>query len=70
MKTVALLISLTLMGCATAPRWLAAHYNSQDPCQNAKTMPDWCGAGSSGRTTIYSTPNQQPIGAPIGYIKK
>ena len=70
MKTVAILLAVLLTGCATPPRWLAAHYNSQDPCQNAKTMPDWCGAGSSGRTTIYSTPNQQPLGAPIGYIKK
>lgn len=64
-----MLIAL-LCGCATPPRWLAAHYNSQDPCQNAKTMPNWCGAGSSGRTTIYSTPNQVPLGAPIGYTKK
>lgn len=70
MKTVALLLSLTLVGCATPPRWLASHYNSQDPCQNVKTMPDWCGAGSSGRATIYATPYGSPIGAPVGYIKK
>lgn len=70
MKLTALLLSLTLVGCAVPPRWLAAHYNSQDPCQSAKTMPDWCGAGGSGRATIYSTPNGNPVGAPVGYIKK
>jgi len=70
MKAVALLISLTLVGCATPPRWLAAHYNSQDPCQNAKTMPNWCGAGGSGRAVIYTTPHQAPLGYESGYVKK
>lgn len=34
------------------------------------TQPSFCGAGSRGRTTIYATPNNNPIGAPVGYTKK
>ena len=61
-------LALCLTGCATPPRWLASHFDSMDPCQNVNSMPSWCGAGA-GRTVIYSTPHQQPLGAQIGYTK-
>ena len=72
MKT--LLLSLTcciLGGCGTygEPLLLARMYNSADPCQRSP-QPSFCGAGGAGRTTIYATPNNNPIGAPIGYTKK
>ena len=69
MKIFICLIAVLVTGCAVPPRWLAAHYNSQDPCQSAKTMPDWCGAGG-GRAVIYTTPHQAPLGYQSGYIKK
>ena len=69
MKTLmAGILILSLTGCASPPRWLAAHFDAMDPCQNPKSMPTWCGA-SAGRTLIYSTPHQQPLGAQIGYTK-
>lgn len=74
MKLTALLLSLTLVGCATPPQWLASFYNDKDGCQsqnwhrNGGTQPSYCGAGS-GRTVIYSTPTANPIGAPVGYTK-
>jgi len=43
---------LFLQGCATAPQWLADHYNAQDPCQSKGQAnyqyPSYCGAGSQG----------------------
>lgn len=63
-----ILICLALTGCATPPLWLANHYNSLDPCQR-DPMLSWCGS-ASGRQTIYSTPQGQPLGAPIGYVQK
>lgn len=68
MKTAILILSLTLVGCATPPQWLASYYNNQDPCQNVNNQPNWCGGGS--RTYIYTTPHQQPLGIQSGYIKK
>lgn len=65
---MAMILAMTLTGCATPPQWLANHFNSLDPCQNPKSMPQWCGA-SAGRTLIYSTPNQGPLGAQVGYTK-
>jgi starvation-inducible outer membrane lipoprotein len=65
---VAVGLVLSLTGCATPPQWLANHFNSLDPCQNVNSQPSWCGAGA-GRTVIYSTPHQQPLGAQIGYTK-
>ena len=61
-----------LTACATAPQWLASYYDSQDPCQlqnNGGKYPRYCGAGSSGRATVYATPNQNPIGKAVGYVK-
>lgn len=63
-----ILSTALLSGCATPPQWLANHYNSLDPCQR-DPMPNWCGA-TTNRVTIYSTPNQQPLGYQSGYIKK
>lgn len=72
MKTFLLvLIFCMLGGCASAPQWLAAHYNANDPCQlqnNGGHYPDFCGK-ASGRTVIYSTPTANPVGAPVGYTK-
>lgn len=68
-KTIIVILMLLLLsGCATPPQWLANHFDSQDPCQRYP-HPSWCGA-SSGRTVIYSTPNNQPLGARIGYTKQ
>ena len=65
---MAVILAITLTGCASPPRWLAAHFDAMDPCQNVNAMPQWCGA-ASGRTVIYSTPHQGPLGAQIGYTK-
>lgn len=45
MKIFVLALAVALTGCATPPRFLAAMYNNNDPCQR-QVMPDWCGAGS------------------------
>lgn len=50
MKICMVLIAVTLTGCSTPPRFLAAMYDNNDPCQRA-VMPSWCGAGS-GTTAI------------------
>lgn len=80
MKTAILVLSLTLAGCAgKPPSLLAAMYNNNDPCQlqNLKgttmdekvaNMPSFCGA-SGNRQYIYSTPKNQAVGAPVGYVK-
>lgn len=72
--------SCVLGGCAGNPPSLLAYmYNSSDSCQfrniEGKTMdekvanmPSYCGAGS-GRTTIYATQHQQPLGPAVGYVK-
>jgi len=69
MRTAILILSLAVSGCGTygEPLFLARMYDSADPCQR-QPMPSWCGA-ASGRTVIYATPNNNPIGAPVGYIK-
>lgn len=67
-KVLAILAVTLLSGCATGVNFLATVYDSADSCQR-KPYPSYCGAGS-GRTVIYSTPNQQPVGAQIGYTKK
>lgn len=72
------LLSLTccvLGGCGTygEPLFLARMYDRADPCQrqnNGGNYPSFCGAGSSGRTVIYATPTNNPLGAPVGYTKK
>jgi starvation-inducible outer membrane lipoprotein len=63
MKTLILILALTLVGCATPPKWLAAHYNNQDPCQRDPYL-QYCGA-SNGRAIIYDINN-----ARIGHIQK
>jgi hypothetical protein len=75
MKSLMVVISLALAGCGTygEPLLLARMFDAQDPCQrqnNGGRYPSFCGAGSSGRTVIYATPTNAPIGAPIGYTKK
>ena len=53
MKTLILLIALALTGCATPPRFLAAMYDNNDPCQSKGQVnyqyPSFCGAGSGTR---------------------
>ena len=40
------LLILLLSGCATPPQFLAAYYNSNDPCQlKTEARPSFCGAG-------------------------
>ena len=72
MKRVTIIILAVLTtACATPPRWVSAMYDNQDTCQHKNAQgqyPSYCGAGRS-QMTIYSTPNQQPIGAQSGYIK-
>lgn len=65
LAAVALIILLS--GCSGTVKVLAAVYDGQDPCQQ-NAQPNFCGA-SAGRTVIYSTPQGQPLGAPIGYTK-
>jgi hypothetical protein len=74
MRILILFIAVLLTGCAgNPPRLLAEFYDRQDPCQrqnNGGRYPSWCGAGSAGRTVIYATPTNNPLGAPVGYTKK
>lgn len=70
--TVALTVMLTACGAYGEPIFLARMYDANDPCQvknNNYKFPEWCGAGSRGRTTVYATPTGSPIGAPVGYTK-
>lgn len=75
MKTLLLsLVCCLLGGCGTygEPLLLSAMYDRADKCQlknNGGNFPSYCGAGSSGRVTVYSTPTNNPVGAPVGYIK-
>jgi hypothetical protein len=68
-------LTLTLTGCGTygEPKLLAWWYDRNDPCQlknNGGDYPSFCGAGSAGRTTIYTNRPYAPIGNPTGYVKK
>jgi hypothetical protein len=71
MKIAALALAVTLTGCGTygEPLILARMYDSADHCQRFP-QPSYCGAGTRSRTTIYATPTNNPIGAPVGYTKK
>ena len=68
MKTLILLVAVTLTTGCVAPFEMYAHYqNTQDRCQrhvNGGHYPEWCGAGA-GKSYIYKGQG----GAPIGYIK-
>ena len=79
MKIIVLMIAFAVTGCATPPQWLASHFDDLDRCQprnlqgataqeRAQNQPKYCGS-SRGRTVIYSTPQAQPLGAPIGYTQ-
>ena len=75
MKKLLLIITASVLaGCATPPRWLAAMYDSNDPCQNYYKQanyqpPSWCGA-SNNRVYIYSTPRGNGAGNPVGYVNR
>lgn len=74
-KTLTVVTALMLTGCGTygEPLILARMFDSADPCQlrnNGGNYPSYCGRGSAGRTTIYATPTNNPIGAEVGYTKK
>ena len=75
------LTSCILTGCGAygEPLLLARIYDNNDPCQpqnirgatakeRAANMPSFCGA-SSNRQYIYTTPQNQAVGAPSGYVK-
>lgn len=65
------LLGVTLTGCAGPMNLLAGIYDRQDSCQlknNGGNYPSYCGS-SSGRTYVYSTPWNAPIGNQVGYIK-
>lgn len=52
MKTIVIVLALFLTGCATPPRFLAAMYDSNDPCQRTELIqtgqyPSFCGASKS-----------------------
>jgi hypothetical protein len=66
MAKILMIISiLTLYGCATPPIWLAAYYDSQDPCQRPLAeMPNWCGSGT---TTVKTYDTNRKL---TGYIEK
>jgi hypothetical protein len=63
MKTILMaVIVVNLTGCATPPRFLAAMYDNNDPCQQTHLIktgeyPSFCGAGSGTRyvTRDYQT---------------
>lgn len=52
MKLAIILATILLTGCATPPRFLAAMYDNNDPCQvqnNGGNYPSFCGASSGTR---------------------
>lgn len=51
MKILMVFIAVTLTGCATPPRFLAAIYDGADRCQRDVNL-SWCGAGSG--TTLVT----------------
>lgn len=65
MKSLLIVVSLVLTGCAVPPKFVSNYYNSQDPCQSygkpqGYTKPSFCGASgptysvtSGGQTRIY-----------------
>lgn len=62
---IAIFMTGTLSGCATAPQWLASYYDQQDPCQvkhrpAGYERPSWCGAGNS-RTKLVVRDNNGRI---------
>jgi hypothetical protein len=64
MKTILVVLALTLTGCASPPRFLAAMYDNNDPCQRVELIktgqyPSFCGRGSgtSYVTRDYKTGN-------------
>jgi hypothetical protein len=74
MKNILIAVSILLTGCGTygEPLLLAKMFDSADKCQlknNGGNYPSYCGAGSA-RTVIYSTPNNNPVGAAIGYTSE
>lgn len=49
MKIIALVFTMALTGCASAPNWLASMYDNNDPCQlqnNKGVYPSHCGKGN------------------------
>lgn len=64
MKTLLVILALALTGCAQPPKFLAAMYDNNDPCQQTHLIktgqyPSFCGAGSGTRyvTRDYRTGN-------------
>lgn len=65
------MIIINLFGCATAPQWLAHHFDANDPCQeygkpNAGKgwrQPSYCGS-SSGPVGIYNARGER-----VGFIR-
>lgn len=62
MRTILMAVIITLTGCASPPRFLAAMYDNNDPCQQTQLIttgqyPSFCGAGSGTRyvTRDYRT---------------
>ena len=62
MKIILMAVILALTGCASPPRFLAAMYDNNDPCQQTHLIktgeyPSFCGAGSGTRyvTRDYQT---------------
>ena len=62
MKLTIIALTLLLTACATPPRFLAAMYDNNDPCQQTHLIktgqyPSFCGAGSGTRyiTRDYQT---------------
>jgi hypothetical protein len=55
MKIILMAVILTLTGCASPPRFLAAMYDNNDPCQKTHLIatgqyPTWC--GGTGKTYV------------------
>ena len=58
MKIIALVLTLVLPGCASAPNWLATMYDNNDPCQlqnNHGKYPSHCGSRGGVVTRDWTT---------------
>lgn len=65
---ILIILFLTLTGCSsTPPRWLAAMYDNNDPCQTRMRepgykMPSFCGKGRTpGKVIIYDYYSGRPV---------
>jgi hypothetical protein len=67
MKTLIVLLSLSLTACATPPQWVSNYFNAQDLCQSSRP-PGFCGAGLYAQSRNQQSQPARPIYNSNGHI--